>query len=293
MRPSFHCATGWPCSAAYWSAVSAVVFPGRVSGACAPPRKASPDDKAAVLGVVVPSKAYAGAAPKMRSIAFGRTPEAITTVRPRTPNAAQLARRRMALDVGIAHRLGRSAWVGQRAVTGGSNLLGVFPQITGSELGSVRLPFLGAFIKLRFAELDVERAALGIERDGIAVANVRDGATDRGFRPDMADAEAARRAGEAAIGNQRDLGAHALSVECSRGRQHLAHAGSALGPLVADHQDVAFLVLTVFHCFEAGFLTVEAARRTGELQTLHACHFHDRAFGCEIALEADDTAGRQ
>src|SRR5438552_236571 len=183
MRPSFHCATGWPFSAAYWSAVSAVVFPGRVSGACAPPRKASPDDNAAVLGVVEPSKAYAGAEPKMRSIAFGRTPEAITTARPRAPNAAQLARRPTVLNVRIARRLGRCAWVGQRAVTRGSNLLGVFPQITGSELGSARFPFLGAFIKLRLAELDVERAALGIERDDVAVANVRDRTTDRGFRP--------------------------------------------------------------------------------------------------------------
>src|SRR6516225_11379021 len=198
-----------------------------------------------------------------RSIPLGRPPQAIATARPRTANAAQLVRRLIVLDVGIAHRLGRPARMGQSAITRRSNLLGVFPQITGSELGSARLPFFGARIELSLAELDVERAALGVERDDVAVANKRDRPAGRRLRPDVDDAEAARRAGKAAVGNQRDLGAHALSVQRGRGGEHFAHAGPALGPLVADDEHVAFLILTIFHRFEAGFFAVKAASWTG------------------------------
>jgi hypothetical protein len=69
---------------------------------------------------------------------------------------------------------------------------------------------------------------LGVDLDDVAVLQQRDRAADRRLRPDMADAEAAGRAGEAAVGDQRDLAAHALAVERRRGRQHLAHAGAAL-----------------------------------------------------------------
>ena len=65
---------------------------------------------------------------------------------------------------------------------------------------------------------------------------------ERRLRPDMADAEAARAAGEAAVGDQRDLLADALAVERRGGRQHLAHAGAAARALVADDEDLAFLV---------------------------------------------------
>src|SRR5262245_17595861 len=130
------------------------------------------------------------------------------------------------LDVRIAHRLGRSARMGQCAVTRRSNLLGVFPQITGSELCGARLPFFRAAIQFGVAELDVEGAMLRIERDDVAVANERDRAAHCRLRTDMADAAAARSAGEATVGNQRDLGAHALSVKSGGGREHFAHARS-------------------------------------------------------------------
>src|SRR5262249_57552301 len=115
------------------------------------------------------------------------------------------------------------------------------------------------------------------------------GARDRRLGSDMAEAKAARGAGKAAIGNQRDLGAHALSIKSSGGRQHFAHARSAFGALVADHQHVAFLILPVLHRFEAGFLAVKATGRTGKLHTLHACTFHHRAFWSEIDLPSADT----
>jgi hypothetical protein len=96
---------------------------------------------------------------------------------------------------------------------------------------------------VRLVELDIERAGGGVDDDHVAVAQQADRAADRRLRPDMADAEAARGAGEAAVGDQRHLVAHALAVDRRRGRQHLAHAGAALGALVADDDDVAFLVV--------------------------------------------------
>ena len=111
----------------------------------------------------------------------------------------------------------------------------------------------------------------------------------------MADAEAARRAGEPAVGDERDLVAHALAVESRGGGQHLAHAGTAARPLVADDEHLAFLVPAVRHGLEAGLLAVEAARRTAEdlLVERHAGDLHDRPFGREVAPQPHDAAGRR
>src|SRR4029079_7304575 len=110
---------------------------------------------------------------------------------------------------------------------------------------------------------------------------------------DMADAEAARRAGETPVGNQRHLAAGALAVERRRGREHFAHAGTAARALVADDEEVALFVFLGLDRIEAGFLAVEAARRAGELELAHAGDFDDRAFGREVAFEADHAAGRR
>ena len=107
----------------------------------------------------------------------------------------------------------------------------------------------------------------------------------------MSDAEAARRAGETSVGDEGDLAAHALAVERGGRRQHLPHAGAALGALIADHEHVAFPVLAFLDGFEAGFFAVETTRRTGKFQLTHAGNLNDGTLGREIALEADDTTG--
>src|SRR6185312_14630212 len=147
-----------------------------------------------------------------------------------------------------------------RAVDGGADLLGVLPQIAGGRVVLARLPGRLALGQFLVGELDVERAGNGVELDDVAVLQEPDRAADRRFRTDMADTEAARRAGEAAVGDERDLLAHALAVERRRGRQHLAHARTAARTLVADDEHVAFLVGAVLDRLEAGFLAVEAAR---------------------------------
>src|SRR5580658_2339651 len=293
MRPSFHCAAGWPCSAAYCSAVSALAFSssGRLEL-----RKPSSGVSAAVFGVVVPSNAKAGS---IESPSTG--PRAVPKPSPAAMHSAlasatplPLVMRRMAiLDIRITRLLGTAARMGHRAIARRPDLLGVFPQIARRIFLGARLPGFGAGGKLGVAQLDVEGALLGIELDDVAVANEPDRAAHGGLRPDMADAKTARRAGETAVGDQRDLAAHALTVERSGGRQHLTHAGAAFRALITDDQHVAFPVRPVLDGFEASFLAVEATRRPAETQARHAGNLNDGAVGREIALETHDAPGRR
>ena len=84
--------------------------------------------------------------------------------------------------------------------------------------GRARLPAPGAVRELGRGELDVERAGLGVDVDDVAVLEQADRAADRRLGADMADAEAARGAREAAVGDQRHLVAHALAVDAPRSR---------------------------------------------------------------------------
>src|ERR1700729_1628686 len=292
MRPSFHCAAGWPCSAAYCSAVSALAF-SSTSGWLVL-RKPSFGVSAAVFGVDVPSKAKAGA---IESPSTG--PRAVPKPSPAAMHSALASATplplvmRAALGIRITRLLGTAARMGHRAVTRRSDLLGVFPQIARSIFLGTRLPGFGPCRKLGVAQLDVQRALFGIELDDVAVADEPDRAAHGGLRPDMADAKTARRAGEAAIGDQRDLAAHALTVERSGGRQHCTHAGAAFRALISDDQHVAFPVRPVLDRFEASFLAIEAARRPGETQACHAGNLNDGAFRREITSETNDAAGRR
>src|SRR5580704_10612427 len=200
---------------------------------------------------------------------------------------------RAALGIRITRLLGSTARMGHRAIARRPDLLGVFPQIARAIFLGARLPGFGAGGKLGVAQLDVERALFGIELDDVAVANEPDRTAHGGLGPDMADAKTARRAGEPAVGDQRDLAAHALTVERSSGRQHFTHAGAAFRALITDDQHVAFPVRLVLDGFEASFLAVEAARRPGETQARHAGNLNDGAVGREIALETHDAPGRR
>ena len=153
-----------------------------------------------------------------------------------------------------------------------------------------RLPALLAFSEFSVRQADVDDAFVRIEIDDVAVLDQTDWTADRGLRTDMADAETARCAGEAAVGDERDLAAHALPGQRRRRLQHLTHARTALRPFVANDDHVAFLVRLVLHGRERVFFAIEATRRTGELQIRHTGNFHDRAVGREITLETDNTA---
>src|SRR5690606_4688226 len=150
-----------------------------------------------------------------------------------------------------------------------------------------RLPLGPAFGQYLLRHVEVDRAGFGIDADGVAILDQRDRATFGGFRADMADAEAARGAREAAIGDQRDLLAHAEAIERGGGREHFAHARAALGPFVADDDDFAGLDVASLDRGEGVFLAIEAARRPFELKARHASNLHDRAIRREAAAQAD------
>src|SRR5262249_27946943 len=170
------------------------------------------------------------------------------------------------LHVRITRLLGRSARMGHGAVDRRPDLLGVLPQITGAELPLARFPILTPPLQLLCGELHIQRAFFRVDLDDVAVAQQADRPADRGLRAAVADAEPARGAGKASVGDERDLTVGALAVERRGGGEHLAHAGAAARSLVADHQDVALAVLAPGDRGEARLLAVEAARRPRELQ---------------------------
>src|SRR3954471_2060359 len=101
-----------------------------------------------VGGRVVPSNPNAGANPEI------------------SPSAAAI---RMRSGVRIADLLGFAARMGDRAVHRGTDLLGVFPEIAGGEIGLARLPALLAFGELGVRQRDIDRAVHGVDRDHVAV----------------------------------------------------------------------------------------------------------------------------
>src|SRR5271154_2915785 len=68
-------------------------------------------------------------------------------------------------DVGVAVGLGLAAGMGHRALLGVADGLGVAPQGARLEVVLARLPGLLARGQLGVAELDVERARHGVDRD--------------------------------------------------------------------------------------------------------------------------------
>src|SRR5690606_31238748 len=87
---------------------------------------------------------------------------------------------------------------------------------------------------------------------------------------DVSYDQAVSTAGEATIGDETDGIAKPLADDGARRRQHLAHAGAALRPLVAHHHDVSGLDAVVEDGGEALLLTVEDPRWSGHHRLLQA-----------------------
>ena len=102
--------------------------------------------------------------------------------------------------------------------------------------------------------------------------------------------EAVAAAGEAAIGDQRDIGAQALAHQRRGGAQHLAHAGSAAGTLVANHQHITLDHAAVENRLQRLFLGMEHARRTRETQAFLAGDLRHRTLGCQVAAQDHQVA---
>ncbi len=107
----------------------------------------------------------------------------------------------------------------------------------------------------------------------------------------MADAEAACAAAETAIGDKGDFVADTLAVKRRGSGKHLAHAGAAFGTLVADDQHFALFILARFDSSEGRLFIFEHPCGAAEGEVFQACHFHNGAFGGEIAFQRHYAAG--
>src|ERR1700744_780506 len=154
-------------------------------------------------------------------------------------------------------------------------------------VGLAWLPFGSTISELGIGQFYVKSPNHRVDLDDVAILQQRDRAADGSLRSNMTNAETARRARKAAVGDQGDLAAHALSGQRRRRGEHLAHAGTSTRTLIANDDDLAFLVGALLDRLEGVLFAIEAAGRAGEFQVRHARNFNDSALGGEIALEAD------
>ena len=97
-------------------------------------------------------------------------------------------------------------------------------------------------------------------------------------------------AGEPAVGNQGHRVAQALADQRAGYRQHFPHAGTALGALVADDDDVALVNLAALDGLEGGFFLFEYPGGTLIDLFLVAGHLDDRAIGGQVAAQDGQAA---
>src|SRR4029077_16997297 len=184
----------------------------------------------------------------------GMTNRNSAKVAPARPSRRSRPRSDIGIDMGLrlAARMGDSSHL--RIAHG----LGIAPDGAGLIIVLARLPGLAPRRHLLVSDVDSYKALLRVDGYHVAILHQPDGPADCCFGPDMADAEAAGGTREAAIGNERNLVAHALAIDGRGRRQHLAHSGPAARSLVADHQHLAGLVLALAHGTEGILLAVAA-----------------------------------
>src|SRR6185436_6643894 len=200
IRPSFHCATGWPPSAAYCSEFSEVS-----AGAVAVGDAAAAFFRAWLLrawaaGWVMPGSAASGLA----GAPSNANPE------PATGAAPNINARMIRLDVRIALSFVRTARMGHSPSHRRPNLLGIFPQRTRRVVSLSRLPFGSTFGEFGVGQLYVKSPDVGVDLDNVAILQQGDRAPYGRLRPDMADAEPTRGAREPAVRDEGNLAAHPL-----------------------------------------------------------------------------------
>src|SRR5579872_2577629 len=122
-----------------------------------------------------------------------------------------------------------------------------------------RAPSGLALSELRVSQFYVKSPGDRVDLDDVTVLQQCDRTADRGFRPDMADAEAPRGPRAAAVSDEGDLAPHSLPRQCGGRRKHFAHSRAAARPLIADDDDLAFLVGLLLDRLESVLFAIEAA----------------------------------
>ena len=146
--------------------------------------------------------------------------------------------------------------------------------------------------ELLVGELDVDAAAGDVDDDDVAVHDLTDIAAAGCLGRDMADAEAAGAAGEAAVGDEGALLTHVHTLDIGGGIEHLLHTGAALGAFVGDDDAVALLDLAAKDALAGVLLAVEDDGRTFEVPQLggYASGLHDAAVLRDVAEEHGHAA---
>src|SRR5438105_6892473 len=103
------------------------------------------------------------------------------------------------------------------------------------------LPLRAPLRELRLRHIHLDEALVRVDGDRVAALYQRERPAFEGLGRDVPHDHAPGAAREAAIGDEADRFAEPLADERGSGRQHLAHAGTALRSLVADDDDVARL----------------------------------------------------
>jgi hypothetical protein len=130
-----------------------------------------------------------------------------------------------------------------RCRTNGFNVL-VQRALGGLERGSLPRSLAFGHFLVRHAD-NVHEALVCpcVDLDGVSVFDERNGAANLGLGGHVPDAEAVCATREASVGDEGHVIAEAGAHDCRSGREHLRHAGAALGALVPDDDDVTGLNL--------------------------------------------------
>ena len=202
--------------------------------------------------------------------------------------APSINARMIRLDVRITLFLVRTARMGYSPVHRRPNLLGIFPQRTRRVVSLSRCPFGFTFSEFGVGQFYVKSADLGVELDNVAILNRAIGPPTAASGPTW-PTQNPRVAPENRPSVIRATLSPTLPVQRRSGGKHLPHTGATPGPLVADHEDLAFLVAPVLDRLETSS-SIEAAGRTDESQLPHARDFHDRTLRREVTPQPDHTS---
>ena len=125
-----------------------------------------------------------------------------------------------------------------------------------------------------------------------AVADQGDRAAFLRLGRDVADDEAVRAAGEAAVGHQSHVGTEAGADDGRGRREHLRHPGPALGSFEADDDDVALFDLLLLERVKHVLFGIEDLGRAAEAESFFARDLGDRSLGSQIAAQNSEMASR-
>src|SRR6185437_10519419 len=121
-----------------------------------------------------------------------------------------------------------------------------------------------------------------VDRYRVAFLYKRNRPAHRGFGRDVPHHQTIGSTREASVSYQSDRIAESRADDRRSRRQHLAHPGSALRPLITDHENIAFFDLARENCIQRVFLAIEYPRRPGDLLMLDPGDLRHRALGREV-----------